>query len=188
MILSRIDELRIYSKTLWRFLRRFFCLQSEMVLGGGNNVHREPFESFVKEYLHTGKNRNEDRFNDISKMSFFRTGHYWSPEGGSEDFGCVRVNLPDLLTGFYNFLIIPLPPLPPSPFPPSPLPLPPLPPLPNWQLIFYSLHLYPSILCWQWLIPFPSPLKTMSSPKILWPPPPPQAIMMRSYPSYVSDW
>lgn len=51
-------------------------MQSEMVLGGGNNVHREPFESFVKEYLHTGKNRNENRFNDISKMSFFRTGHY----------------------------------------------------------------------------------------------------------------
>ena len=50
-------------------------MQSEMVLGGGNNVHREPFESFVKEYLHTGKNRNENRFNDISKMSFFRTGH-----------------------------------------------------------------------------------------------------------------
>lgn len=159
MILSRIDELRIYSKTLWRFLRRFFCLQSEMVLGGGNNVHREPFESFVKEYLHTGKNRNENRFNDISKMSFFRTGHYWSPEGGSEDFGCVRVNLPDLLTRFY----------------------------PNWQLIFYSLHLYPSILCWQWLIPFPSPLKTMSFPKDPLTSPP-QAIMMRSYQSYVSDW
>ena len=55
--------------------KEIFCLQSEMVLGGGNNVHREPFESFVKEYLHTGKNRNENRFNDISKMSFFRTGH-----------------------------------------------------------------------------------------------------------------
>ena len=40
-------------------------MQSEMVLGGGNNVHREPFESFVKEYLHTGKNRNENRFKSV---------------------------------------------------------------------------------------------------------------------------
>lgn len=129
-----------------------------MVLGGGNNVHREPFESFVKEYLHTGKNRNENRFNHISKMSFFRTGHYWSPEGKSEDFGCVRVNLPDPLTGFCNFPIIPLP--------PSWLTV-------NWQLIFYSPHLYSSILCWQWLIPFPSPLKTKSFPKDPPTPPPP---------------
>jgi len=35
--------------------RDFFCLQSEMVLGGDNPEHREPFESFVKEYLRTGK-------------------------------------------------------------------------------------------------------------------------------------
>ena len=34
----------------------FFCLQSEIVLGGDNPEHREPFESFVKEYLQTGKN------------------------------------------------------------------------------------------------------------------------------------
>lgn len=27
-----------------------------MVLGGDNPEHREPFESFVKEYLQTGKN------------------------------------------------------------------------------------------------------------------------------------
>jgi len=27
-----------------------------MVLGGDNPEHREPFESFMKEYLQTGKN------------------------------------------------------------------------------------------------------------------------------------
>ena len=34
----------------------FVCLQSEMVLGGNNSQHREPFGSFVNEYLQTGKN------------------------------------------------------------------------------------------------------------------------------------
>ncbi|XP_022779622.1 formin-like [Stylophora pistillata] len=33
--------------------------KSEMVLGGGSNVHREPFESFVKEYLQTGERELE---------------------------------------------------------------------------------------------------------------------------------
>ena len=33
-----------------------YACSPEMVLGGNNSQHREPFGSFVNEYLQTGKN------------------------------------------------------------------------------------------------------------------------------------
>lgn len=47
-----------------------FCLQSEMVLGGDNSAHREPFESFVKEYLQTGKLRHGGSRDNMRKPSW----------------------------------------------------------------------------------------------------------------------
>ena len=49
------NEIWNFSRILNLLSKSFLVLQAEMVLAGENSTHREPFESFVKEYLETGR-------------------------------------------------------------------------------------------------------------------------------------